>query len=409
MMIATIFFLVISVTIIFGLAVPVTQQKAIVANQIQSRDGYFLAEAGMEDVVYRLKTGLPVGTSETLALNNYITTITTTSSGSNRIVTSLSDWNGLQRKIETKLKVGVGVAFGYGIQVGTGGFTLANNSGVNGSVAASGPIIGLNGSFITGSANAAGATSTISGVVIGTGTTGDAWAHTVTNTTVRGNLYCQTGSSNNKSCNTSKADPVADAMPVTDADIAAWQTEATAGGTFTGDKTISGSATTLGPIKINGDLIISSNATLTITGTIWVTGNITLGIGGTAKLAPSYSNNNGVVLADGRISLSNNSNFIGSGATTSNIMLLTTSDCPESVSCGGSPAINILNNAGAVILNAQKGTITFNNGSGAKEAVAKTISLSNNAVISYDTGLINANFSNGPTGGWDIESWKETQ
>ncbi|MHB0978358.1 MAG: hypothetical protein ACYC1K_03115 [Minisyncoccota bacterium] len=407
MMIATIFFLIISITIIFGLAVPVSKQKHMVANLVESRRGYFLSEAGLEDVVYRLKNGMTVDSTEILTLNNQSATITTVSDGGGRTVTSLADWNGLNRRVETKLKVGVGVAFGYGIQVGSGGFTLANNSGIVGSVSANGPIVGSNGSYITGSARATGAVSTISGVIVGTGTSGDAWAHTVNNSTVRGNLFCQTGSGNNQACNTSKADPTPDAYPVTDADVAVWKAEATAGGVFVGNKTVSGSTTSLGPIKIDGDLNIQGNATLTITGTIWVTGKIVLGNGAGAKLSPSYSSNSGVVVSDGIISLSQNAHFTGSGSASTSIMLLTTSDCPESSSCNGSPAINIENNAGAVILNAQNGTISFANGSGAKEAVGKTIALSPNAVITYDTGLMDTSFSNGPTGGWDIESWKE--
>lgn len=407
MMVATIFFLIISLTIIFGLAVPVSKQKHMVANLVESRRGYFLSEAGLEDVMYRLKNGMSVDSIEILTLNNQSTTITTVSNGTGKTVTSLADWNGLNRRVETKLKVGVGVAFGYGIQVGNGGFTMANNSGIIGSVSSNGPIIGSNGAYITGSARSTGAVSTISGVLVGTGTTGDAWAHTINNSTVRGNLYCQTGSRNNKSCDTSKNDPTPDAYPVTDTDVATWKAEATAGGTFVGDKNISGSATTLGPLKIDGDLNIQGNATLTITGTLWVTGKITLENGAGAKLASSYSSNSGVVVADGIVSLSNNAHFAGSGSASTSIMLLTTSDCPDSSYCDGSPAINIENNAGAVILNAQNGTILFANGSGAKEAVAKTIALSPNAIITYDTGLIDTNFSNGPTGGWDIESWKE--
>lgn len=407
MMVATIFFLIISITIIFGLAGPVSKQKHIVADLIESRRGYFLSEAGMEDVVYRLKNGMTVGSTETITINNQTTTVTTVASTTTRTVTSLANWDGLNRKVETRLRVGVGVAFGYGIQVGGGGFNLANNSGVIGSVSSAGPINGSNGAYITGSARSSGASGSITNVIVGSGTNGDAWAHTVNNSTVRGTLYCQNGSSNNNACNTSKADPTPDPFPVTSANLATWQAEATAGGVFNGNKSISGVNTSLGPIKINGNLDIQGNALLTITGTIWVTGTVNLANGAGAKLSPSYATNNGVVVADGTIYLSNNSNFTGSGATSTNIMLLTTSDCPTNPSCGGSPAISIQNNAGAVILSAQNGTISFANGSGAREAVGNTINLAPLAVLTYDTGLIDSNFSNGPTGGWDIQSWKE--
>ena len=407
MIVATIFFLIISITIIFGLAVPVAKQKHIVADLIGSRDSYFISEAAMEDVVYRLKNGMSVGTTQTLQMNGQSATVTTTTTGSGRTLTSVGTWNGLQRQIETKLKVGVGVAFGYGIQVGNGGFNLSGGSGVNGSVASNGPIVGSGGAFITGTVSSSGTSSSISNVTIGTATTGDAWANSVTGSTVRGNLYCQTGSGNNKACNTSKGTPPSEPFPVSNTDISAWQGEASAGGVFVGNKTISGSATILGPLKINGNLIVSGSVQLTVSGTLWVTGNITIDNGGSIVLASSYGTNSGVIVADGKIYLANNSNVSGSGTSGSYVLLLTTSDCPASVSCGGAPAIDVSNNTGLVIMNAQNGTIQFNNNDTAQEATAKRITLANNAIIDYKIGLINTTFSNGPTGGWDIQSWKE--
>ena len=67
------------------------------------------------------------------------------------------------------------------------------------------------------------------------------------------------------------------------------------------------------------------------------------------------------------------------------------------------------NNAGAVIINAQKGSVRFSNNSGAKEAVANKLELENNATITYESGLADVNFSSGPSGGWDIISWKEIE
>ena len=60
MMVATIFFLIISTTIIFGLVGPIVREQKITSTLLLSRQSYFTAEAGVEDVVYRIKTAKPV-------------------------------------------------------------------------------------------------------------------------------------------------------------------------------------------------------------------------------------------------------------------------------------------------------------------------------------------------------------
>ena len=254
-----------------------------------------------------------------------------------------------------------------------------------------------------------GVNAVISGTTIGTGGEGDARAHTVNNSTIAGSLYCQTGSGNNKSCNTSQLDPSPQPMPISEGNITQWKEEAEAGGTFNGNKTITDTSESLGPVKINGNLTITNNATVTINGMVWVTGNISISNNVIVNLPPSYGSGSAVIVTDGKVSISNNVTFNGSGTQGSYIMLLTTSNCPTDVSCGGSPAIDVGNNAGTVILVAQNGTIQFSNNAGAKEAVAHTLSLSNNAVITYETGLADVNFTSGPSGGWVIESWKEIE
>jgi hypothetical protein len=254
-----------------------------------------------------------------------------------------------------------------------------------------------------------GVNAVISGITIGAGTTGDAWANTVNHSIVQGNLYCQTGSGNNKPCNTSQPNPSPQPMPISEGNVAEFKSQAEAGGVWNGNKTITSSAESLGPLKIEGNLTVTNNATLTVTGTLWVTGNITLDNNVVINLHSSFGSSSAVIVTDGRVSISNNVNFNGSGTEGSYIMVLSTSDCPGSSSCGGSPAINVGNNAGTVILVAQNGTIQFSNNAGAKEAVARTLSLNNNAVITYETGLANVNFTSGPSGGWAILNWKEIE
>lgn len=246
-----------------------------------------------------------------------------------------------------------------------------------------------------------GITGLISGITIGTGSTGDAYAHTVNNSTIRGTNYCQVGTGNNKSCTTSLADPVEIGMPISDQNIQDWKDTAVAGGTLVGNYSLNGSNGSLGPRKISGDLMVQNNATLTVNGTIWVTGNVNVSNNATIRLASGYGSSEGLIVVDGTVSIGNNTTFSGSGTTGSYVMILTTSN--------SSGAINLQNNAGAVILYAANGTINVSNNAGAKSLTGYSINLSNNAVITYDSGLANANFSSGPSGAWNVSSWKESE
>lgn len=240
----------------------------------------------------------------------------------------------------------------------------------------------------------------IDGVTIGTGSVGAAYSHTVNNSTVRGVNYCQVGTGNNKACNTTLADPVEIPMPISDQNIQDWKDAGAAGGTYNGDYVASGSVS-LGPKKITGNLSASNGATLTLNGTIWVQGNLDVSNNGTVKLASGYGSSEGVIIVDGTVNIGNNANFIGSGTTGSYVMVLSTSNSTS--------AISVDNNAGAVILYAANGTVNFSNNAGARSVTGYYINLENNAVITYDSGLANANFSSGPSGSYNVSTWKESE
>ncbi len=239
----------------------------------------------------------------------------------------------------------------------------------------------------------------ISGITVGSAGVGNAYAHTVNNSMITGTNYCQTGSGNNKACNTSLADPVAIDMPVSSANIQDWKDAASSGGTLTGNYSLNGTMGSIGPKKINGDLMVQNNATLTVTGTLWVTGNVNISNNATVNLTSSYGSGSGIIVVDGTVSIGNNANFTGSGTSGSYIMILTTSS--------STGAINLQNNAGAVVLYAANGTVNVANNAGASSVNGYQINLSNNAIITYQTGLANANFVNGPSGSWSATSWRE--
>ncbi len=266
-----------------------------------------------------------------------------------------------------------------------------------------------------------GFTSKIDNVGVGANGIGDAHAHTVTNSTIAGHLYCQVPvppatSGNNKVCETTQTDPTPLDLPISDGEVAQWKAD-TNGNIYTGDVTVSGTQT-LGPEKIIGNLTITG--TLTVADTIYVTGDVT--ISGKVKLDPVYGTASGIIIADGNILVNNGVIFCDSGTTGcpntnpnyisngSYILLLSTSICDSYLNnCLGVDAITVKNNSDISIANASKGSVFFWNNSKAKEAVANRVILNNNAGISYGTGVINVGFQSGPGGGWSVGSWQETQ
>lgn len=254
-----------------------------------------------------------------------------------------------------------------------------------------------------------GITSSISNVLVGESGEGIAHAHTVTNSVIAGTLYCQTGSGNNKACDTSLSDPAPQPYPVSDANIDEWKNDAETGGVIIGDYTVTTNPTMLGPVKITGDLTVSGSMTLVLTGTVWVEGNIIVDNGSTIRLSSSYGTNSGIIIADGYIRVTNNGTFGGSGDEESYILALTTSDCPQSVSCGGNNAIHLYNNVTGAIFNAQNGTLYLGNNAEIKEATAYKMQMDNNTTVIYESGVATPSFTSGPSGGWNINSWKETE
>ncbi|PIP69035.1 hypothetical protein CO033_00980 [Candidatus Nomurabacteria bacterium CG_4_9_14_0_2_um_filter_32_10] len=227
---------------------------------------------------------------------------------------------------------------------------------------------------------------------------GSAQAHTVNYTNATGNIYCQTGTGNNKSC-VSQTDPTYIAFPVSEANILQWKAEAEAGGVYNGNYSVGWAGATLGPKKIIGNLTVSGGGILNVTGRLWVTGEITLNGGGTIKLYSSYGSNDEVIISDDEVSISGGGHASGSGVEGSYIMMFSTST--------ESDAMLISGGAGAVIAYAPFGTITISGGAALKEATGYRIIVSGGSSITYESGLTNNNFSSGPSGSWVVEEWGE--
>ncbi|MFH1366713.1 MAG: hypothetical protein ABIH38_01845 [Patescibacteria group bacterium] len=238
-------------------------------------------------------------------------------------------------------------------------------------------------------------------------------------------------------------------MPISTINIGDWKNEAIAGGTYkvcsnnndtkctSDDECVSpgtciaagltldgeGDDAALGPIKIEGDLKVINNAELKLTGTVYVTGKIDLDNNSKVYLDAGYGSQSGLIINDGEINVSNNVFFCGSGYTAdpspacnttepppeigkdSYIMFLSTSTKITDID----PAIDVDNNATAVIFYASAGAIKLNNNAGVFEATAHRLIMGENATVTYESGLANAKFISGPGASWAIKkgTWQE--
>ncbi len=239
---------------------------------------------------------------------------------------------------------------------------------------------------------------------------GNAYANTITDSTVNGTKYCQ-NTNNSPVCNTSQSDPSPLNMPISQGNIDQWKADATAGGVITGDYAVLDDIA-LGPKEITGNLLMNtSNKTLTVNGTLYIRGYIDIGATGTMiKCAASFGSDSCIIVADGWVHLTNNVTFQGSGASGSFLFLLTTLACtgiPGTGCTHHDGAIDVHNQASGAIFYAPNGMINLHNGVTLTSATAYKLRLDNTATIRYDQGVTNANFSSGPGGGWNIKSWKE--
>ncbi len=242
---------------------------------------------------------------------------------------------------------------------------------------------------------------------------GDAYYQTIINTSVAGTSY------------PGSADPPVEQMPISQANIDQWKLDAATGGEINGDCGDGGDpqciiadngTLSIGPKKINGNLILTKKQTLNVMGTLYLTGylDINSSSGATLKCDPSYGTNGCIIITDSWVHTSNNAVFQGSGSQGSYLMVLTTlSGCnggiqqPQCTHHNG--AVDFHNNATGAIFYSPYSMVHLHNGVNITEIVAYKLELDNTAVVTYEQGLINSNFSSGPAGGWSIDKWKESQ
>lgn len=402
---ATLYFVLLALFLIVSIAgssfLLISFQQRVGRNAQNSIQAYWAAEAGVEDAFLRLKKGLswanPISFS--VGEGGVTTTITETSPGTNLVVAQGDDASRI-RKIQALFELsGITPAFFYGAQIGDGGLQMDNLSKVIGNVFSNGNIIAVSGSKIMESATTAGAGKKIEKATI----LQDAFADVCKDSTVTGVLRAnsQTG------CTFGSFVPLGTPpslvpLPISVEEIQVWKDAAQAGGTIIGNYELGGSDTaSLGPKKITGNLEIEDSAVLTLTGTLWVAGDVEVKNSARVKLASSYGATSGVIVADGTITLQNNSISEGSGNPDSYLIYLSTNS--------SNPALVIKNNAIADILYTSQGWLEVQNNAQLVEVTGYGIHLKNSSVIQYEMGLQDAKFTSGPGASFELSSWQEIE
>jgi len=246
---------------------------------------------------------------------------------------------------------------------------------------------------------------------------GDARANTITNSSIGGDAYYNTdftGSSAGGTEYFGSADPAVLNMPISQANIDGWKDEALSGGTISGNcPGTPGCSNSMGPVKIDGNLTLLNGETLTVNGTLYVAGNIIVENNSSVSCSVGYADDSCIIVSDGWIDINNNVVFSGSGNPDSYIMVLSTlTGCIGGSGSGCGPqysAINISNNTSGALFYAPFSLIYINNNVDITSVVGYKLELSSNAVVRYEIGATNVNFSAGPGGGWKVKSWRETE
>lgn len=401
----TLYFVLLSLFLVVSMAgssfLLLSWQQRIERNAQDSVQAYWAGEAGVEDALLRLKNGMawtnPI--SFTAGEGVATTTITETAPGANLVTAQGNDASRV-RKIQALFELsGATPAFFYGAHIGGGGLQMDNLSKVIGNVFSNGNIVVTSGSAeITETATVAGAGGSISGA-----TSRHAFADTCTGSDITQELHANNkGNCTYGSYISLGTPPASVPLPISDEEIQQWKDDAQAGGVISGEYELDGGDTvTLGPKKIVGNLEIEGSAVLSLSGTLWVTGSVSVKNSGRVKLVSSYGATSGVLIADGVITLENNSISEGSGNPDSYLIYLSTQS--------SNPALIIKNNAIADILYTSQGWIEVQNNASIVEVTGYGIHLKNNAIIQYESGLQDARFTSGPGASWELSSWQEVE
>lgn len=413
MILTVMFFLIVSLVIVSGSTAVTMSEAKINRKIVDSKRSYFVSEAGLEDLAYRVLKNKIYDSTETLTLSGHTATTTVVSMGAIREIVATSSVANLVRKTRLRLSTGDGASFFYGVQAGDGGFIMENNSLISGNVFSNGPIVGKNSNLARGDAISSGSSGLVNGIhaegsvysraIANSSIDGDAYYVNISNSTVGGSLY------------PGSEDQATSTLPLSEEMISDWEAAAEAGGVINSPCPYKiNSDITLGPARIDCNLEISGTPVVTIAGPIWVKGNIEFENSAIVKLHSSLGGSSVAIIADNplnrttssKIEAENSVQFQNSGTEGSYVLMLSQNNSAESG--GGEKAIIFKNSVnGDVLVYAGHGEIELQNSISLKEVTGYKIRIKNSAQIIYESGLTNVLFTSGPSGGYSISDWKE--
>lgn len=154
---ALIFFLTASLAVVIGISDAVFLETRSVRNESSSKQSYFVAESGAEDVTYRIKNNQPYSAVETYTLGPGTALVTSNlGPGGMQSVKSRGDVLNTQRNLEINLNAGNEISFPYALQGGVGGIDLSGGATIQGDIYTTGSIRGCGTCTVQGAAVAAG-------------------------------------------------------------------------------------------------------------------------------------------------------------------------------------------------------------------------------------------------------------
>jgi hypothetical protein len=376
----------------------------------QSKQALLTSESLLEDVVYRqIFDSFSLNTTESLALANATAYATTTyDSVEDKYLSESSALFGtVIRKSEASIILTGGSSFSYGLQAGTGGITLANNSSIVGNVYSNGIVTGAGSAEVAGDIVSAGPTGRINTITA----TGSVYANTINRITAGADAYynVQIGTNAQNPVAGTRYTPVTNQplvdFPISTNTIQGWKDDITTYGTVitaadplcsSGTYTINTSIT-IGFLKVECNLDIRKTGggiTVTLDGPIWVAGNLSFSQGPTLQVDSSLGRRSVQFIADNpsnrltssRIEVRNSTQFNGSGDSRSFIMLLSMNE--SAALAGTQKAIDVSQSAnGKVLVYADRGLIDIGNGIVLKEVTGYKINVAQNADVIYESGL----------------------
>ncbi len=370
MLTAVIFFLFISLAVVFGAAAPALKEMKVSKELLSSKESYFFSEGALEDASFRVFSGKNMPSELVYSDGLFQATATVSEiigAGVDSKEISVSGAKtDLFRKLKTVLVEDTGAVFNYASQVGDLGLKMFSNAVVNGNVFSNGGIIGYSNSVINGDALAVGVISSPSPRVTGEKTQG--------------------------------------VLPVglPSLDVAYWKAQANINNDpITGNVEYDGGSHTLGPKKIIGNLTLNNQAELTVAGPLHITGNLEMNNNTKMYLAESFVADGVTVIVDGFIHFNSNSEVHGTEAAPKGYLVFTSLD-------GGESAIELNSNTEIEgVVYAINGWAAINSNGEITAISGRGVRLDSNAELNYDLGLRDIRLTGGPAGGWKVENWRE--